>query len=86
MRPDWRAEAACTDHLPLFYASITRDRVDRGIGPRDTPIEAAAKVVCSDCPSRRPCLTFALDGEERYGVWGGTNSRDRLTMQPRRQQ
>lgn len=30
-----------------------------------------AKVLCSDCPIRRQCLTAALEREEPWGVWGG---------------
>lgn len=30
-----------------------------------------AKTVCSDCPVRLQCLSYALDNKEIWGVWGG---------------
>lgn len=33
----------------------------------------AAKKICGDCPVRRQCLSYALETEERFGVWGGAD-------------
>lgn len=30
-----------------------------------------AKEICSACPFQTPCLRYAVDNEERYGVFGG---------------
>lgn len=45
-----------------------------------------AKEICSRCPERKPCLSWALAANERYGVWGGltTHERDRLVRRRRR--
>ncbi|MDP9386952.1 MAG: WhiB family transcriptional regulator [Actinomycetota bacterium] len=32
---------------------------------------ARAKVICSTCPVREPCLAGALARREPWGVWGG---------------
>lgn len=40
---------------------------------------AAAVAVCAECPERLPCLTWALEYDER-GVWGGTTEPDRRSM------
>jgi WhiB family redox-sensing transcriptional regulator len=39
-----------------------------------------AKALCDTCPVKTECLTYALEANEPYGIWGGltTNERDRL--------
>lgn len=36
-----------------------------------------AKIACSVCPLRLPCLAYALDNNELYGVWGGLSPHER---------
>jgi WhiB family redox-sensing transcriptional regulator len=38
---------------------------------------AEAKKICLRCPIRLQCLEFALDNDERYGVWGGLSWTER---------
>lgn len=61
----WHADALCSQVDPdLFFP-------ERGASPKD------AKAVCAKCPVRDSCLSEALDGEERHGVWGGLSERER---------
>lgn len=41
---------------------------------------APAKRICSDCPIRLECLSWAMEHTQRIGIWGGLNEneRDRL--------
>ncbi|GGM79424.1 transcriptional regulator WhiB2 [Longimycelium tulufanense] len=43
--------------------------------------ERLAKVVCHNCPVKIPCLRWALNNKEKWGVWGGTTERERRRMQ-----
>jgi WhiB family redox-sensing transcriptional regulator len=40
----------------------------------------AAKRVCAGCPVKAPCLQYALDRDERFGVWGGLSERERRRL------
>jgi WhiB family redox-sensing transcriptional regulator len=39
-----------------------------------------AKRVCAGCPVRQACLEYALETDQRWGIWGGTSERQRRTM------
>lgn len=67
---DWREQAACRDTDPdLFFPVGTT-------GPAVDQI-AAAKAVCDLCPSKEPCLEFALSTNQDSGVWGGLSEDER---------
>lgn len=40
--------------------------------------------VCGSCPVRSECLEFALENNERHGMWGGTSGRERRRIQAQR--
>ncbi|WP_347277107.1 WhiB family transcriptional regulator [Streptomyces durmitorensis] len=42
--------------------------------------ELAAKRICLRCPVLRPCLAWAIDSGQAYGVWGGTNAEQRAVL------
>ncbi len=69
-RPAWMAAAAC------------RDRPDVTWFPEKGQSTAPAKAICSECPSKVPCLAFALE-TEADGVWGGTSVKERRAAQRR---
>jgi WhiB family redox-sensing transcriptional regulator len=39
-----------------------------------------AKQVCRSCEVRRPCLRFALEHDERFGIYGGMSERERRRL------
>lgn len=66
----WRKVASCRDTSPeLFFP----------IGTTGLAIDQieAAKAVCMGCPSRVPCLEFALSTNQDSGVWGATSEEER---------
>lgn len=66
---DWRQEAACVGVPPgdLFPELGSRQRL-------------GAEFCREVCPVVAECLEYALEAEERYGVWGGTTEAQRRKM------
>jgi WhiB family redox-sensing transcriptional regulator len=64
----WAVYSACRDADPeVFFASTRADERD-------------ALAVCDTCAVADQCLEFAIETRERFGVWGGTNERERRKM------
>jgi len=70
-RPDWQLDGACrtAPDAAIFFPS-----------PGDTEALRAAKAMCGGCPVVQECLEYALGNNERYGIWGGKSTRERLLM------
>jgi WhiB family redox-sensing transcriptional regulator len=39
-----------------------------------------AKAVCEVCPVRAECLSYAVEHDERHGIWGGLSERERRPL------
>ena len=39
-----------------------------------------AKRVCASCDVRVECLEYALENDERFGIWGGMSERERRRL------
>jgi hypothetical protein len=64
----WAVYSACKEADPeIFFAATRAD-------------ERAAVAVCTTCSVADQCLEFAIETRERFGVWGGTNERQRRKM------
>jgi WhiB family transcriptional regulator, redox-sensing transcriptional regulator len=44
--------------------------------PESREQEADALAMCSICPVRKPCLTFAIETGQMFGIWGGRTQRE----------
>ncbi|MCI1983847.1 MAG: WhiB family transcriptional regulator [Bifidobacteriaceae bacterium] len=38
---------------------------------------AVAKAICAQCEVREQCLKWAIEQDERFGIWGGMSERER---------
>ena len=38
---------------------------------------AAAKAICRECPLITECRTYALETNQRFGIWGATSPHER---------
>lgn len=74
--PAWTEDAAC--------ASTDPD----GFFPEKGGSTREFKKVCNGttqhpaCPVRDDCLAYALDNDERFGIWGGLSERERRKLRP----
>jgi hypothetical protein len=50
----------------MFYPEMAE-----GDGVSAMATIAQAKQICRFCPVKTPCLVYALENDERFGVWGG---------------
>jgi hypothetical protein len=40
-----------------------------------------AKRICASCEVKAQCLAYALERQERFGIWGGMSERQRRGLQ-----
>jgi WhiB family redox-sensing transcriptional regulator len=67
----WQADALCAQTDPEAFFP------EKGGSTRD------AKKVCSSCTVRSECLEYALENDERFGIWGGLSERERRRLRKR---
>lgn len=65
----WTRDALCTQTMDpdVFFP-------EPGVSAAD------AKKICGMCTVRVECLTYALNNNETFGVWGGLTPRDRARI------
>ena len=67
----WQADALCAQTDPEAFFP------EKGGSTRD------AKRVCTTCEVRAECLEYALQNDERFGIWGGLSERERRKLKRR---
>jgi WhiB family transcriptional regulator, redox-sensing transcriptional regulator len=69
----WRDVGLCRNKDPNLFFPLGKGRA---------AFEQAevAKAFCLVCPSREPCLAFALATGQASGVWGGTSPEERRVL------
>lgn len=66
--PEWRPLALCSQVDPeLWY-------------PEKGGSTQAAKKICRRCPVRPECFDYAMEVDDRFGVWGGYSDRERKKL------
>jgi WhiB family redox-sensing transcriptional regulator len=68
---EWQEQALCAQTDPESFFP------EKGGSTRE------AKRVCDACPVRVQCLDYALENQERFGIWGGLSERERRRMEKR---
>lgn len=72
----WQPIALCSgNHSHLFFPPSTSERKDE----REKR-EVRAKSICAVCPVRVPCLEYAAEIKEPYGIWGGLTEAERRQL------
>ena len=67
----WQERALCAQTDPEAFFP------EKGGSTRD------AKRICSSCDVRGECLEYALQNDERFGIWGGLSERERRKLKRR---
>lgn len=76
---DWQDLAACRDYDNiLFFGEEGESELEKQAR------EARAKTVCQRCPVAEPCLEFAMETNQKYGIWGGLTDKERASLKRRR--
>jgi WhiB family redox-sensing transcriptional regulator len=66
--PPFVADALCAQTDPEIFF------------PEKGESSARARSICLQCPVRRECLLYAIENNERHGVWGGLPTRARFEL------
>ncbi|WES66172.1 WhiB family transcriptional regulator [Microbacter sp. GSS18] len=64
----WQTDALCAQTDPEAFFP------EKGGSTRD------AKRICGSCDVRGECLDYALENDERFGIWGGLSERERRKL------
>ena len=64
----WQDQALCAQTDPEAFFP------EKGGSTRE------AKRVCRGCEVRAECLEYALEHDERFGIWGGMSERERRRL------
>ena len=64
-RPRWQVDAPCSQADPDAWF------------PEKGGSTAEAKRICAGCDVREQCLEWALENQERFGIFGGKSERER---------
>ena len=68
---EWMARGACQGHLqPELWWPETSDPA----------LAQHALALCATCEVVDDCLEYAVNGNEVYGIWGGTTPHQRQAM------
>lgn len=65
---EWQDQALCAQTDPEAFFP------EKGGSTRE------AKRICKACAVRDECLEFALEHDERFGIWGGLSDRERRRL------
>ena len=67
----WQSDSLCAQTDPEAFFP------EKGGSTRD------AKKICGSCEVRAQCLEYALQNDERFGIWGGLSERERRKLRKR---
>lgn len=74
------SKGSCYGIPKIMYPERSNSQVQhaKNICKGSTPLAISA------CPVRDECLAYALEHNEKFGVWGGTSERERRRLQRQR--
>ena len=83
--PRQRTTSVIEINLPEWYDRALCAQTDpEGFYPEAGQGSRTAKRVCDQCEVRPKCLAWALEHDERHGVWGGKTRSERMALMKER--
>lgn len=76
---EWQYKGECNKHNPETFFLPYNARMSE-----KTALIKVAKDICAQCPVIAECLSYALDTEQEFGVWGGLSEDERRRILLRR--
>lgn len=71
---EWRKKSACYGGNTNLFFPTKEDHSSCSLQI------AMSRLICVTCPVRIDCLKFALENNEKHGIWGGIVPRDRRKL------
>jgi WhiB family transcriptional regulator, redox-sensing transcriptional regulator len=68
---EWRARAACSGYQHALFFPV---------GDTDGAAIERAREICLNCAVTDDCLEYALETNQRAGIWGGTTEEERRSL------
>jgi len=91
-REDAAGHSDLTEDFDAFYDKVVQEWQEQALCAQTDP-EAffpekggstrEAKRICRACGVRDECLEYALEHDERFGIWGGLSERERRRLKKR---
>lgn len=79
-RPQLGLAQLVRDDQPWAEAALCAQTDPESFFPEKGGSTREAKAVCKKCTVRAECLDYAIDHDERFGIWGGMSERDRRKL------
>lgn len=77
---DVDAAVSAVAEAPWIEASLCSQSDPAAFFPEKGGSTIEAKQICSNCEVRAECLDWALEHDERHGIWGGLSERERRRL------
>jgi WhiB family transcriptional regulator, redox-sensing transcriptional regulator len=65
---------------PWYERAVCPQTDPEAFYPKKGGSTREAKRICRGCPVIDQCLQWALDNDERFGIWGGLSERERRRL------
>lgn len=69
---NWRVRAACAGYPNTLFFPASENP--------DHEVLEKAKAICATCRVIEDCLEYALETNQRSGIWGGTSEKERKSL------